>query len=101
MTKAAEPISGSGFVQLASGLSLLCGLHMDGHVECNGSRVDEWDADSAPYPSGERFEEISAGDGFVCGITANQDVKCWGGDGDGRTAVPVGLKAVSLADNPL
>lgn len=92
--------SREGYVQVASTPQLICAVHMDGHVDCEGAVKDEWGSSSKPYPSTKKFEEVSVGGDFVCGITTEQDVECWGGSDPGTTTVPAGLKAIALENNP-
>jgi hypothetical protein len=92
--------SRTGYVQIASGLRLVCGVNMDGRVDCAGGIAEEWGSAAKGYPSDKKFEEISVGEDFVCGITTELDVECWGGSTPGTTTVPQGLKAIALEDNP-
>jgi hypothetical protein len=88
----------AGWVQVAPGISVMCALHMDGHVACVGNGTDGWAEQGKPRPMDLEFEEISVGEDFGCGITTELDVVCWGGDGGEETNSPAGLKAIALDD---
>lgn len=89
---------GEGFVQVASAYSIICALHMDGHVECQGRNGPVWQPGTGDgaIPEGVVFEEIAMGDSWGCGIAKqSRRVHCWGG-----STTPADVIAVAREDLP-
>lgn len=81
-----NPLTGSSFVSVATGLRFTCGVRHDGSMYCWGDNSQKQlgiNATQSTYPtpmqlSGSRWQAVTAGQNHACALDASNLLTCWG-----------------------
>lgn len=88
--------SSSMFVQLSAGTDHMCGLRLDGRVECFGKNANGESTPPEPV-TGSPFIQISCGKNHNCAIDSEGLVTCWGRSRKGQSRSPKGMRFAQIS----